>query len=553
MGKLGQLVIELAANTARLESDMGKAVGVVERGARKITSAFKFVAGGAGGGLLASTLINAGREAINFGDNLNKAAIKAGVSGKAISELAYAAKLADVDLAALSTSIKKMQVSLSEAKSGAKGPTEALHALGLEVANLQGLKADQQFELIADRIAQLKDPADRTRAAVELFGKSGADLLPLFEKGAAGIREAREEAERLGLVFGDEQLKKLAEADDAIKRLDAAWQGLEVTLTAKVAPALTRVLNMASSGELAKRGKEAAFGPPALAAFRFARDVLGGGSSSNATSGQSGLGAIAASAVNRGQAPGFKAGPDASAIKAAAAAEKARIEGMVTAQERFNAELERTYQLNVEIENILADNAEAMGQAVEDVFEDIGKELEELPFEDTWEKKFQKIGEDFMQAFDNMVHNGKISWDEMLKYFVTQLVRSGIQELVSNIASGSSSGGGGGFWSSLFKSAAGSYGGARAAGGPVSAGKFYTVGERGPEILAAGAAGSIIPNRAMGSSIVVSPQYNIDARGATTDLVKALPKILRQNNEALKADIIEGSRRSRYPLGVVNG
>src|SRR5690349_20681771 len=42
---------------------------------------------------------------LEFGDKLNTAAIKAGVTGEAISELAYAAKLANVDLDGLSSSL----------------------------------------------------------------------------------------------------------------------------------------------------------------------------------------------------------------------------------------------------------------------------------------------------------------------------------------------------------------------------------------------------------------------------------------------------------------
>ena len=47
------------------------------------------------------------------------------------------------------------------------------------------------------------------------------------------------------------------------------------------------------------------------------------------------------------------------------------------------------------------------------------------------------------------------------------------------------------------------FGGPRAAGGPVSPGKAYLVGERGPEIFAPGQSGSIIPNRGSGGSMKV--------------------------------------------------
>ena len=71
-------------------------------------------------------------------------------------------------------------------------------------------------------------------------------------------------------------------------------------------------------------------------------------------------------------------------------------------------------------------------------------------------------------------------------------------------------GGGGifGFLGSIF-------GGKRAAGGPVSGGKSYIVGEKGPELFSPGVSGMITPNHAMGGStnIVV----NVDASGSSVE------------------------------------
>jgi hypothetical protein len=56
------------------------------------------------------------------------------------------------------------------------------------------------------------------------------------------------------------------------------------------------------------------------------------------------------------------------------------------------------------------------------------------------------------------------------------------------------------------------------------------VGEEGPELLVAGHSGRVVPNGGFGG---VNVTYNMDNRGATTDLVKALPRILEENNRRL--------------------
>jgi phage-related minor tail protein len=77
----------------------------------------------------------------------------------------------------------------------------------------------------------------------------------------------------------------------------------------------------------------------------------------------------------------------------------------------------------------------------------------------------------------------------------------------------------------------------RASGGPVSAGTPYLVGERGPELFVPGTSGGIMPNNRLanmgGGGVTVAPVYNIDARGATADLQKALPGILQENNRRI--------------------
>jgi uncharacterized protein (DUF433 family) len=252
---LGSLTVDLLLELGGFKGGMDKAQRQTANFERQMKSRASAISGafsqvgkvlaGVGIGFSAVGIVremaSAARAAIAFGDEINKATAKTGIGAERMSALAYAAKQADVDFAALGTSLKKMQVTLSEASSGTKSANETLAALGLTIEEIKRLAPEDQFELLADRISLLRDPADRTRAAVELFGRAGADLLPLFEQGAAGIRAAREEAERMGATLTGEQARALAEADDAVKRLGQAWDGLARTLTVAVAPSLINV------------------------------------------------------------------------------------------------------------------------------------------------------------------------------------------------------------------------------------------------------------------------------------------------------------------------
>lgn len=111
-----------------------------------------------------------------------------------------------------------------------------------------------------------------------------------------------------------------------------------------------------------------------------------------------------------------------------------------------------------------------------------------------------------------------------------------IRAIAQSLAQASvGSSGGGGFFGSLVSglgSALG-FGGARAAGGPVSAGKTYLVGERGPELFHAQRPGFITPNNARvaarsGGATIVN-QFTLDMRGALTT-----PELIANINQAIR-------------------
>lgn len=268
MTDLAKLVVRLEAQTADYQKSLEKAdrqlakfkkntegsLKQIQTGFAKVQKGLGVIGVGASIAMLTTGLVRAAGAAIEFGDEVNKAVAKTGVSAENFSELAYAAKQNDIELTSLTTAFKKMQQAVSQAGSGSKQTQAVFRALRIDFEEFRKLSPDKQFEQIAEQISRIKDPADRTRVAVELFGRAGADLLPLFEEGAEGLRKAREEAQRMGATLTGEQAKKLAEADDAIKRLGQAWDGVTRSLVLGVEPALTATLN-AMNNALSKETK----------------------------------------------------------------------------------------------------------------------------------------------------------------------------------------------------------------------------------------------------------------------------------------------------------
>jgi hypothetical protein len=475
-----------------------------------------------------------------------------------MSELAYAAKLSDIDITSLSNALKKMQVSLSEAGSGAKEPREALAALGLTIRDLKALSPDRQFELIGDRINRLKDPADRARAAVELFGKAGADLLPLFEQGAEGIRKAREEAERLGASFSDEQIKRLAKADDAVKRLHASWEGFWTAAVSKGAPAISGLLGILH-GELPEAPLE-----NQLANINYQMSFLAGSTSERAIKRlrelqsqkaivQQKINPIDDFASRRSRAlssvavptPGFV---DKSGLDKEAKEYKSFSEQIIDYAEDANSIVRREFQQQVD-DTIQGFEDQAAAAERRDRYFQEGLEKWKKLSNDTTQSMSEfakRAAENMQDAFANFLFDPfKDGLKGLLKSFI-DTIRRMVAELAAAkffkyLGGLSGSGGFAGFLGNLF-------GGFKAQGGPLQQGKWYVAGEKGPEPIWGGGPGAFASGYGKGGGGSVQVNYNIDARGASVDLVKALPSILKQHGEALKADLLMGISRGRYAV-----
>jgi hypothetical protein len=120
----------------------------------------------------------------------------------------------------------------------------------------------------------------------------------------------------------------------------------------------------------------------------------------------------------------------------------------------------------------------------------------------------QTVQSSFSTAVDSLV-SGTASVKEAFRD-MTQSILQNVIKLFANQAFNSIFGMVAGAFGGGAVSPMGSFnfGGPRAAGGPISAGKTYLVGEKGPELFRAGTSGAIIPNRAMGGGGTTVNVYN---------------------------------------------
>ncbi|NBW11712.1 MAG: hypothetical protein EBR82_27140 [Caulobacteraceae bacterium] len=176
------------------------------------------------------------------GAAIDDMAQRTGLTSGAVQELSHAAEMSATNVEALEKGLLKMQRTIVAAGEGTLEARKALNDMGTSFTDLKGLSPDQQLEKMADGLSKIKDPAARTAAAVAIFGKAGAELIPFLSEGSAGIEKFRAEARSLGLVLDGNAIQAAAELDDKLQTLKSSFRGVVNQIGAALAgPALTMI------------------------------------------------------------------------------------------------------------------------------------------------------------------------------------------------------------------------------------------------------------------------------------------------------------------------
>jgi lambda family phage tail tape measure protein len=179
------------------------------------------------------------KKSIDAGDELFNLQAKTGVAANALIGIGNAAKLADVDVATLGKGLTKLNVNLVRAAEGNEDLARKFAALGVSVKGADGqvVSSDKALKQIADRFADMPDGAQKAAAAVALFGKAGADLIPLLNEGAASM-------EKFTYKVGDDFAARSDLFNDTITELGIKTNGFGLELTDALLPALQSILEV---------------------------------------------------------------------------------------------------------------------------------------------------------------------------------------------------------------------------------------------------------------------------------------------------------------------
>jgi len=221
---LGLASLILSTNSQPLEDGLKKAENTITAFSAKVTDSFSVISSnpyvaaisaGIGGAIkLWDGFADKAKEVFAGIAEQSQAAMKVGVSTGNFQSLLAGSK---ADAETLQHSLTHLQTQVAEFGRGGTGASETFERMGISIDQLKGKGADEQFRVIAKSIHDMTNAENQASAAMRVFGRAGAQLLPGMK---GDMKAAEDRARALGLVLSDEDAS-------GVKTLQKTWRDTE--------------------------------------------------------------------------------------------------------------------------------------------------------------------------------------------------------------------------------------------------------------------------------------------------------------------------------------
>ena len=247
MATIATLTIDLIGKSAKLTAELRKANKNTKSWADKtrkvVNSSAKVMAGFGVAGVAAFTAIYT--KNAQFIDQQAKTADRLGLTTQALSGLHHAAEQTGASTEALNMGLQRMTRRIGQVAATGSGEAKvALDQLGISIDEIKNKSPDEQFALIAEKMADVSSQGQKVFLTQKLFDSEGVKLLNTLNLGADGIKAMMDEAEALGFAINRVDAAKVEMANDAFDRAQKSTHSFGQALATETAPIIAALSDM---------------------------------------------------------------------------------------------------------------------------------------------------------------------------------------------------------------------------------------------------------------------------------------------------------------------
>lgn len=194
---------------------------------------------------LEKKLMDVTKESAAAANELEALSLQSGVSAQDLQAFQYAEDFLDVSTDTLTDSLKDLTTKMSDAKDGNEEVIAMFDQLGVSVTDAGGNLRDSYdvFLDVIDGLGEMSNQAERDALAMSLINESAQQLNPLIEQGSGSLKKYAAEAENVGYILSNDQLKALTAVDEAQNRLLKSQEAVSKQISAEYAPYMSDALN----------------------------------------------------------------------------------------------------------------------------------------------------------------------------------------------------------------------------------------------------------------------------------------------------------------------
>lgn len=186
-----------------------------------------------------------------WADDMNTMSKVYSIGTRELQQYSAAADLVDVSVETIAKSHVKLEKNMLSAANGSKNQAAAFEALGVSVTNADGSlrDGDAVWQDTIKALGSMENETERDAYAMQLMGRSAAELNPLIEDGGETYKQVSDTMAKYGLDFIDQEtLDQANQFNDSLDMMKAigmvAFQQLGTQLAAYLAPAMEKVVDL---------------------------------------------------------------------------------------------------------------------------------------------------------------------------------------------------------------------------------------------------------------------------------------------------------------------
>ena len=245
----GTLKFDTAIDKSGFESGISDLGNIAKTGMTVVTGAVAGVTAAVGGAVagvtaLSGAMLDAANSAASYGDNIDKASQKIGMSAEAYQEWDFILQHAGTSIDSMTQGMKTLSNAVVDQSDAA---VAAFDKLGISIEDAAAMSQEDLFGAVIAKLQEMPAGAERTALANDLLGRSSMELGALLNTSAEETEKMRQQVHDLGGVMSDEAVKDAAAYEDALLNLQTAGDGLKRGLASELLPSLSTMMDGMSS------------------------------------------------------------------------------------------------------------------------------------------------------------------------------------------------------------------------------------------------------------------------------------------------------------------